>query len=125
MNRRILVVDDSELSRALIQRLLERQGYSVLTAVDGAEGAVVALREHPDVVVTDLDMPVMDGYQLARLLKSDPESLDIPLLILTSHGEASSRFWGLETGADAYLVKSEFRDRDMLDAIARFVEVSR
>jgi two-component system, cell cycle response regulator len=104
---RVLVVDDSELSRALIQRLLERSGYTVITAADGAEGAVTALREHPDAVVTDLDMPVMDGYQLARLLKSDPASADIPLLILTSHGEASSRFWGLETGADAYLVKDE------------------
>jgi two-component system cell cycle response regulator len=107
LSRRVLVVDDSELSRALIQRMLERNGFSVLTAVDGAEGAVTALREHPDAVVTDLEMPVMNGYQLARLLKSDPATADIPLLILTSHGEASSRFWGLQTGADAYLVKDD------------------
>ena len=107
MTRRVLVVDDSEASRALIERLLADHGFGVLTARDGAEGAVVALREHPDIVVTDLDMPVMNGYQLARLLKSDPASADIPLLILTSHHEASSRFWGLETGADAYLVKHE------------------
>jgi len=107
LSRRILVVDDSELSRALIKRMLQRQGYTVLTACDGADGAVTALREHPDAVVTDLEMPVMDGYQLARLLKSDPATNDIPLLILTSHGEASSRFWGLETGADGYLVKDD------------------
>jgi two-component system, cell cycle response regulator len=105
--RQVLVVDDSELLRTLIKGMLEREGMSVLTAADGAEGAVVALREHPDAVVTDLEMPVMDGYQLARLLKSDPATSDIPLLILTSHSEASSRFWGLETGADAYLVKDE------------------
>src|SRR5687767_7403228 len=85
--------------------MLQRKGFDVLTAGDGAEGAVVAFREHPDAVVTDLEMPVMNGYQLARLLKSDPATADIPLLILTSHGEASSRFWGLETGADAYLIK--------------------
>jgi two-component system cell cycle response regulator len=121
VSRRILVVDDSELSRALIQRLLERQGYAVSTAGDGAEGAVVALREHPDAVVTDLDMPVMDGYQLARLLKSDPESSDIPLLILTSHGEASSRFWGLETGADAYLVKDEL-GKGLLPAVENLLQ---
>jgi two-component system, cell cycle response regulator len=108
--RRILVVDDSELSRALIRRLLQQQGFTVLTACDGAEGAVTALREHPEAVVTDLEMPVMDGYQLARLLKSDPATVDIPVVILTSHGEASSRFWGLETGADAYLVKDDLAD---------------
>ncbi len=107
MSHRILVVDDSELSRALIARMLERHGFTVLTACDGAEGAVMALRDHPDAVVTDLEMPVMDGYKLARLLKSDPATVGIPLLILTSHGEASSRFWGLETGADAYLVKDD------------------
>jgi two-component system cell cycle response regulator len=105
LSRRILVVDDSALSRSLIQRMLQRQGFAVLTAGDGAEGAVMAFREHPDAVVTDLEMPVMNGYQLARLLKSDPATADIPLLILTSHGEASSRVWGLETGADAYLIK--------------------
>ncbi|HVS03456.1 MAG TPA: diguanylate cyclase [Thermoanaerobaculia bacterium] len=114
--RRVLVVDDSELSRSLIRQLLERQGYEVLTAGDGAEGAVVALREHPDVVVTDLEMPVMDGYQLARLLKSDPATTDIPLLLITAHQEASSRFWGLETGADHYLPKDEL-DRRLLPAV--------
>jgi two-component system cell cycle response regulator len=115
------VVDDSELSRALIQRMLQRQGFEVLLAADGAEGAVVALREHPDAVVTDLEMPVMDGYQLARLLKSDPATTDIPLLILTSHGEASSRFWGLETGADAYLIKDEL-DQGLVPAVSQLIE---
>jgi len=103
----ILVVDDSDLSRALISRILQQQDWRVMTASDGAEGAVIALSKHPDAVVTDLEMPVMDGYQLARLLKSDPASSDIPVLILTSHTEASSRFWGLETGANAYLVKDD------------------
>ena len=107
--RRILVVDDSDLSRSLIRRLLEHRGHNVVTACDGAEGAMIALREHPDAVVTDLEMPVMGGYQLARLLKSDAATSDIPLLILTSHDEASSRFWGLETGADAYLIKDDLR----------------
>ena len=121
MSRRVLVVDDSELSRALIQRMLQRQGFDVLTAADGAEGAVLALREHPDAVVTDLEMPVMDGYQLARLLKSDPATEDIPLLILTSHNEASSRFWGLETGADGYLVKDEL-DAGLVPAVVDLLD---
>lgn len=103
----VLVVEDSELSRAVISRLLRKEGWSVLAAGDGAEGAVLALGELPDVVVTDIEMPVMDGYQLARLLKSDPATAHIALLILTSHGDASSRFWGLETGADAFLLKDD------------------
>jgi two-component system cell cycle response regulator len=119
-NKTVLVVDDSELSRAVIARLLGKQGWTVLTAHDGAEGAVVALRELPDVVVTDLEMPVMDGYQLARLLKSDPATRHLSLLILTSHGEASSRFWGLETGADAYLVKDDL-EGELVAAVERLL----
>ena len=119
--RRVLVVDDSELSRSLIRRLLEHRGFSVVTACDGAEGAMIALREHPDAVVTDLEMPVMGGYQLARLLKSDPATNDIPLLILTSHDEASSRFWGLETGADAYLIKDDLRS-GLLPAVEELLQ---
>jgi two-component system, cell cycle response regulator len=122
--RRVLVVDDSELLRTLIHEMLAERGFEVLSASDGAEGAVVALREHPDVVVTDLEMPVMDGYQLARLLKSDSATSDIPLLILTSHAEASSRFWGLETGADGYLVKDELK-AGLVPAVEELLEQTR
>lgn len=122
--RRILLVDDSELSRAMITRLLGRKGYAVLTAGDGAEGAVTALREQPDLVITDLDMPVMDGYQLARLLKSDPATEHMALVILTSHGAASSRFWGLETGADAFLVKRDI-ESTLLETVEPLLETPR
>ncbi|HVN77146.1 MAG TPA: diguanylate cyclase [Thermoanaerobaculaceae bacterium] len=102
---RVLVVDDSDTTRTLIARTLERAGFAVTVASDGAEGAAAALRELPAVVVTDLDMPVMDGHQLLRLLKSEPATAGTPVVVLTSHGEARSRFWGRETGADAYLTK--------------------
>lgn len=122
--RTVLVVEDSELSRAVVSRVLEKHGWTVLTAADGAEGAVVALRELPDVVVTDIEMPVMDGYQLARLLKSDPATEHIAILILTSHGEAASRFWGFETGADAFLVKDHLEDQ-LPAAVKKLVDTSR
>ena len=102
---RILVVDDSEITRAILARTLRGAGYEVLEARDGAEGALIALRERPAVVVTDLEMPTMDGFPLLRLLKADPLCAHIPVLILTSHAEAASRFWSLRTGADAYLTK--------------------
>ncbi len=102
---RVLVVDDSDTARTLLTRTLERAGFTVAAASDGAAGALMALRELPSVVVTDLDMPVMDGHQLLRLLKSEPATAATPVVILTSHGEAPSRFWGLTIGADVYLTK--------------------
>jgi CheY-like chemotaxis protein len=102
---RVLVVDDSDTARALLVRTLERAGFEVAIARDGAEGAAAALHLRPAVVVTDLDMPVMDGHQLLRLLKNEPSTAAIPVVILTSHGEAPARFWGVRGGADAYLTK--------------------
>ncbi|HEX9942611.1 MAG TPA: diguanylate cyclase [Thermoanaerobaculia bacterium] len=121
MNRRVLVVDDSEVTRAILARSLRSAGFQVLEARDGAEGAMAALREQPAVVVTDLEMPTMDGFPLLRLLKADPASAHIPVLILTSHGEAASRYWSLRTGADAYLTK-DFHPRQLVETVARLVE---
>jgi len=103
--RRVLLVDDSDITRTVLARTLARADFEVLEARDGVEGAVVAFRERPDIVVTDLEMPVMGGYGLLRLLKGDPATEHIPVIVVTSHGEAPSRFWGLQTGADAYLTK--------------------
>ncbi len=103
----VLVVDDSDISRAVITRYLVEAGFRVTEASDGAQGAVQALREVPSVVITDLEMPVMDGFQLARLLKADANTSHVPVVILTSHTEAASRFWGLQTGADAYVTKDD------------------
>jgi two-component system cell cycle response regulator len=120
---RILVVDDSEITRAILARTLRHAGFEVLEARDGAEGALKALRERPTVVVTDLEMPTMDGFPLLRLLKADPLSSHIPVLILTSHGEAASRFWSLRTGADAYLTK-DYRPQQLVTTVARLVAAS-
>lgn len=105
--RRVLVVDDSALARALLARTLAGAGYEVIEAANGAEGAILALRERPFLVVTDLEMPVMDGSQLLQLLKGDPATRHIPVLMLTSHDEGVARFWGLQAGADAYLLKDQ------------------
>ncbi|MES1243783.1 MAG: diguanylate cyclase [Acidobacteriota bacterium] len=120
---RILVVDDSEVTRAILSRTLRGAGFEVLEARDGAEGALTALRERPSVVVTDLEMPTMDGFPLLRLLKADPLSCHIPVLILTSHGEAASRFWSLRTGADAYLTK-DYRPQQLVATVARLAAIS-
>ena len=123
MNRRVLVVDDSEVTRAILARTLRSSGFEVLEAGDGAEGAMAALREQPAVVVTDLEMPTMDGFPLLRLLKADPASSHIPVLILTSHSEAASRYWSLRTGADAYLTK-DHDPQELVATVSRLVEKS-
>jgi two-component system cell cycle response regulator len=121
---RVLVVDDSEVTRAILARTLRGAGFEVIEARDGAEGALTALRERPDVVVTDLEMPMMDGFPLLRLLKADPLSAHIPVLILTSHAEAASRFWSLRIGADAYLTK-DHRPQQLIATVTRLAAEAR
>ncbi len=87
--RTVLLIEDSQVARGILRRRLEELGVDVREARDGAEGARAALADPPDLVVTDVDMPILDGFQLARFLKQ----------------EAVSRYWGRHTGADAYLVK--------------------
>ena len=120
---RVLVVDDSDITRTLLARALTRAGFEVITARDGLEGAELALRAQPAAVVTDLEMPAMDGYQLVRLLKSDPASAHIPVVVVTSHGEAPSRYWGLRTGADAYLTK-DHEAADLAATVSRLIAVA-
>jgi two-component system cell cycle response regulator len=116
-----LIVDDSAVTRALVTRTLVQAGFDTLQAGDGAEAAVIAFGSRPDVIVTDIEMPTMDGYQLLHLLKSDPATAHIPVLVLTSHGEAPSRFWGVRTGADAYLTK-DHEPEELIETIGRLVE---
>lgn len=118
MSGKVLVVDDSEVTLAILSRTLRGAGYEVLQSRDGADAVVQVLREQPAVVVTDLEMPTMHGYSLLRLLKADPASARIPVLVMSSQRQAASRFWSLRTGADAYLTK-DYRPRDLIETVAR------
>jgi len=120
---RVLVADDSDVTRAVLRRYLCGAGFEVIEARDGAEAAVGAMREQPAVVITDLEMPVMDGYQLARLLKHDPGTAHIAVVILTSHHEATSRFWGQHAGADAFLTKDELEGR-LIETVSALASTS-
>jgi two-component system cell cycle response regulator len=118
MIQTVLVVDDSEVTLAILSRTLRGAGYEVLQARDGAEAAIQVLRSRPAVVITDLEMPTMHGYSLLRLLKADPASAHIPVLVLSSQRQAASRFWSLRTGADAYLTK-DYRPQDLIETVAQ------
>src|SRR3712207_2300898 len=96
----ILVADDSRLVRTVMSRTLEARGYRVLTAEDGVATVELVWAELPNLVLLDIDMPRMNGYQVARLLRSDARTAGIPIVILSSREAAGDIFWGMEAGAD-------------------------
>ena len=103
---RILLVDDSKTQLIRLQMAFERKVYTVLSASDGLEGVSWAFSERPDIVVSDIMMPELNGYQLCRLLKNDQLTSHIPIILLTSLDQKQDRFWGIRAGADQYIVKS-------------------
>jgi two-component system, cell cycle response regulator DivK len=102
---RILIVEDNELNRDMLSRRLERRGYDTLTAADGQEGLCMARRAIPDLILMDMSLPVMDGWEATRLLKSAPETAAIPIVALTAHAMCGDRERALETGCDEYDTK--------------------
>jgi len=107
MGRKIVVVDDSPTQRTSISLALERNGYQVVQGVNGLEAITLTYRENPDLLVSDIMMPELTGYQVCRLLKNDPTMEDLPIILLTSLDHQEHRFWGKEAGADSYVLKTE------------------
>lgn len=102
---RILLVEDNEMNQDMLKRRLERKGFEVLLAADGAAGVAVAQNEKPDLVLMDISLPVMDGWEATRRLKADPSTARIPVLVLTAHALTSDRTKSLEAGCDEYDTK--------------------
>ena len=118
---RVLVVDDALTVRELQRSILERGGYDVLTASDGLE-AMSTLAEGPvDLVLTDVEMPRMDGFALTEAIRAHPGLGNVPVLILTSRANEEDRQRGMETGADGYIVKSAFNEAALLSAVERLL----
>ena len=99
---KILLVEDNEMNRDMLSRRLERRGYHVLLAVDGEEGVRVAGAEAPDLVLMDMSLPVVDGWEAARRLKASAATRHIPVIALTAHAMAGDRDKALEAGCDDY-----------------------
>jgi two-component system cell cycle response regulator DivK len=102
---RILIVEDNEDNFQLVRFLLERDGFEVISAVNGKEGVETAMREKPDLILMDLSMPEMDGWTAAQKIKAEPETKAIPLLALTAHTLPGDRMRALEAGCDGYISK--------------------
>ncbi|HEU4886670.1 MAG TPA: response regulator [Thermoanaerobaculia bacterium] len=101
----ILIVEDNEMNRDMLSRRLERRGYEVLLAVDGQMGLDVARANIPDLVLMDMSLPVVDGWEATRLMKADAALRHIPVIALTAHAMASDRDHALAAGCDDYDTK--------------------
>lgn len=101
----ILIVEDNEMNRDMLSRRLERKGYNVLIAVDGEMGISVARASSPDLVLMDMSLPVVDGWEATRRIKADPVLQHIPVIALTAHAMANDRDKALEAGCDDYDTK--------------------
>jgi len=103
--RRILLIEDNEMNRDMLSRRLERKGYTVLVAVDGQEGLVKARQEPPDLILMDMSLPVVDGWEATRRLKADPSTRHIPVIALTAHAMASDEQQARAAGCDDFDTK--------------------
>lgn len=102
---KILLVEDNEMNRDMLSRRLTRKGYEVLIAVDGEEGVAMASRDIPDLILMDVSLPLMNGYDATRAIKANPQTRGIPIIALTAHAMASDREKALAAGCDDYDTK--------------------
>jgi two-component system, cell cycle response regulator DivK len=102
---RLLYVEDNEMNRDMLSRRLQRRGFEVLIASDGEQGVSLAAAEKPDLILMDMSLPILDGWQATRQLKAAPETKGIPVIGLTAHAMATDRDRCLEAGCDDYDTK--------------------
>ena len=119
--RRVLVVDDSATTRSLVRSILEGAGYGVAVATDGADAWAKLQDTRPDAVVSDVDMPRMDGFTLCETVRRSPRTRDLPFVLVTALASDRDRARGLQVGADAYVVKAQFDQGTLLETLQRLL----
>ncbi|MBX2862752.1 MAG: response regulator [Leptolyngbyaceae cyanobacterium MAG.088] len=112
----VLIVEDTPSERELISHYLQQEGYRVIHAITAKEGLDKAIASQPNVIVTDVVMPGMSGFELCRSLKRSPETEKVPVVICSSKDQAIDRLWGMRQGADAYITKP-FNREELLKVI--------
>jgi two-component system, cell cycle response regulator DivK len=102
---KILLVEDNEMNRDMLSRRLQRKGFSVVMAEDGKSGVAMAASEAPDLILLDMSLPLVDGWEVARQIKAGATTKDVPIIALTAHAMAGDREKALEAGCDEYDTK--------------------
>lgn len=121
VRKTVLLAEDSITSRTLLTNILETAGYRTLTAVDGASALEMILAGPPDLLVSDVQMPGLDGFELTARLRRLPLTADLPVILVTSLASPEDQERGLEVGANAYIVKSRFEQSNLLDVIGKLI----
>ncbi|KAA0122010.1 two-component system, cell cycle response regulator DivK [Methylobacterium sp. UNC378MF] len=118
--KRILIVEDTEDNRRILRDLLSAAGYGIVEAPDGQRGVEVAQAEQPDLILMDIQLPVMDGYEAARRLKADPSTRHIPVVAVTSYALSGDEDRALAAGCDGYVAKP-FSPRKVLSLVRQML----
>jgi twitching motility two-component system response regulator PilH len=117
----VLIVDDSSTMREMVSDLLTKHGFTVVQANDGADAKAKVEINRPDLVVTDIIMPNMNGYELCRWLKGDPKTKAIPVIMVSTKSEDFDRYWAMKQGGDAYITKPYSPD-EMINTIRQLLK---
>jgi twitching motility two-component system response regulator PilH len=117
---KVLVVEDSIPQREMISELLEKMGLAVSTANDGVEAMEQISVLRPDIVILDIVLPRMNGYEVCRKLKSDPATQNLPVVICSAKSEDFDRYWGMKQGADAYIAKP-FHPKELVGTVKQLL----
>lgn len=117
----VIVVEDSITSRTLLKNVLENNGYKVKTAVDGIDGWQAIKSEKFDLIISDVEMPRMDGFELTSKVREDEETAEIPVILVTSLDSKEDTERGIEVGASAYIIKSNFQQNNLIEVIKRLI----
>jgi twitching motility two-component system response regulator PilH len=117
---KVLVVEDSPPQREMISSLLKNSGMDVTSAGDGIEALEQIHQSCPDVIVLDIVMPRMNGYELCRRLKDDPKTKELPVVMCSTKGEEFDRYWGLRQGANAYIAKP-FQPQELVSTVKKLL----
>lgn len=120
MTKRILIVEDQEDNRTIMRDLLTTAGFTLIEAIDGEEGVKLAASEHPDLILMDIQLPGLDGYEATRRIKANPDLSAVPLIVVTSYALSGDDVKAFEAGCDAYVTKP-FVPRQLLAKIREYL----
>jgi two-component system cell cycle response regulator DivK len=121
MSKRVLVVEDNEDNQCIVRDLLTSVGYEIIEAMTGEEGVILAATHHPDLILMDVQLPGLDGYETTRRIKANPELHQIPIIAVTSYALSGDDIKAFEAGCDGYIAKP-FNPQALLAKIREYLE---